>query len=612
MGIKKEKFRAVHRFGHAAAVLLTAAFLTGAVSGAAQAADTSPVIDPARTASLTLYKVKENDGRVINGTGNPDAAVTQTGMKGVLFGILKVAEITTAAADGEVGTYYTDVNAGLLKLCTDNGVTISSESIGGKVCYTSEALTAAVSALNCVSGAVPGEVQAADYVRSHRDTIRMTETDTNGYTKKDGLPLGLYLVAELDSQGYSETAGGGAKEVISNPASPFLVSLPMSDRAGESADHWQYAVTAYPKNQTVSVPKYLVAEDDGKTLLQSADFEIGETVHQVIAPAAPAPVQLESAAAVNRNYETYVVTDVMEKGLSLLRVTSVRLGPLTVRPASTDAFSGFTELKAGEDYRVLKGTAGQTLFGAGDAKGTKAFRVEFLDAGIRKLNALKSAGQVAVFFDSVVTKDASDGEGLANTNQPSLTLKHVNTSDATVKGNQPRVYTYRLNLRKQGLQDASASAFSVTRGGNAVTFVKESEGIYHLFDSDTDAASSGVTAVHPAAGGKMVLRGLDADTYTFTERQTQSGFELLTASFQVTLYAKDPADGSLDRAELSTQGKKTSVPVEKGTAGLVVHNRRSFSLRTGGAGVLLFYVLSAAALIGAAVMTFRGKRHRGK
>ena len=49
-------------------------------------ADTnSPVIDSTKTGSLTLYKLKENDGVVIDSKGNPVASPHGTGMAGIQF-----------------------------------------------------------------------------------------------------------------------------------------------------------------------------------------------------------------------------------------------------------------------------------------------------------------------------------------------------------------------------------------------------------------------------------------------------------------------------------------------------------------------------------------------
>ena len=72
---------------------------------------------------------------------------------------------------------------------------------------------------------------------------------------------------------------------------PLLVSVPMTNQTtiGNNAagTAWQYDVTVYPKNQTINNPKRIIKEDDKNTLIDHGDYEIGETVHQVLLPEAP-------------------------------------------------------------------------------------------------------------------------------------------------------------------------------------------------------------------------------------------------------------------------------------------------------------------------------------
>ena len=570
----------------------------------------SPVIDRNRTASLTLIKLKENDGHVYTGSGKADAQVTAAGMAGIRFGALKIADIENAAGDAAYGTYFTNIDSSFQNLLQENGITLTPQTIGGKTCYETETLVQAVNSMNAISGEVPGEVKLNRFVAGHSATNHMTPTGADGKTVNNGLPLGLYLVAETDYSAYREAAGSGAEELISNPSSPFLVSLPMTSGDDGDASYWLYDVTVYPKNQTIRVPKFIVSEEDGKTLLTSGDYEIGETVHQVIAPDAPAVLHLISDTAENRAYEEYVVADEMEAGLSLKEVTAVKVGPRVASPASLDAFASFETLSLNRDYRLLAGLSGETPLSTSNTKGSKAFRVELLASGLQKLNALTYGGQVVVFFDALLTKDAKDGSAEANKNTPTLTLKHVNTSRASIRGNTPEVYSYRLDVKKNGLTDASKSSFSVRRGTTELSFIEESAGVYHLLDHDLDAAAQAVTRIKPAANGQLRIRGLDADTYELTERTTESGHELLKSVFQVALAGVSPPDGMLRSATLSTEGASTALAVNKGTAGVTVRNRVSLILRTGGAGIGLF-LLAAFVTAGAGLLVLRaGKKRR--
>ena len=64
----------------------------------------------------------------------------------------------------------------------------------------------------------------------------MDLTDAKGVTKKDKLPLGLYLIVETK-----------VPEDVTYTTNPWFVQLPSTDSEG---DDWFYDVVCYPKNET--------------------------------------------------------------------------------------------------------------------------------------------------------------------------------------------------------------------------------------------------------------------------------------------------------------------------------------------------------------------------
>lgn len=565
--------------------VLTAGLLAALLAVPAFPDQSSPsVIDPSKTGSLTLIKIKENSASVIESGGHPSSEIRGEGMSGICFGAVKIAEIE-AVTSGDVGIWFADLDSSFSALLKDCGVTIESKKIKDKTYYSIEALETAVGRMNQASGSIPGEVKAADYVRGSSKTKHLPATDKNGKAAVSGLPLGLYLVAEEDYSGYHTDDPSGLKlsEHIHNPASPFLVSIPMTDPGdGKVSFSWNYDITVYPKDQTVRIPKYIVSEDDGDTLLQSEDLEIGETVRQVIEAGAPA---VERNAS-NRRYEHYTVTDTMQKGLSFVNVESVRYGPLLPAPSKLSDFKSMSVMQRGKDYEVYKDAEGSVKLTDANAAGTKVFRVELLPEGLSKLNAMEYSGAVAVIFNARLTKDAEDGEGKPNKNQPSLTVKNANTRQYTIRGNEPGVYTYRVVLTKKGVSSPEMVKFSIKRKGSALSFVKEKNGFYHLSDHDTERSANvpGTEELSPAGDGTLTIRGLDAGSYEFTEKSTASGYDLLKSSFTVTLEAGRPADGMLKRAVISSDGSSSEIRVQRGTAGFEVENQKAPVLRTGGFG----------------------------
>ena len=577
-------------------VLVTTILMTAALGKPCTADTGSPVIDPEKTGSLTIYKISENNGNVYEGNGKANEAFANRVIPGAMFEIVKIADISMGADDTNgVSGGFTGLDRGFIDACGTCGIGVTADLPGQNACWYTEKLMNSlqnVMATTSLQDSTPGDEVLRSYVSSKSTKKQLGPTDNTGKTGISGLPLGLYLVAEV-----SAASGSGSESTQSsgNLSSPFLVSLPMS--AGDDNDsntYWMYDVTVYPKVPNITVPKYIV-DDDGETLRETADYEIGETVHQIIAPSIPVVGTGE-----NKGYEKYVVTDEMEKGLSVSEVTSVKLGPWVADPTSTAAFSNFTKLTKGTDYAVFKNDGTDELT-SNNASGTKKFRVELLPDGLAKLKGLNQCGQLVVFFDAVVTGEADAGNGSPNVNTPTLTAKQTGGPAVTFTGNSPAVYTYRLNIDKVGVSDYSKVSFSVSRGDTQLQFIKESDGVYHLFDHDTDNVGNAKTAVIPDSGGHLALKGLDSDTYKITEQSTQSGRELLKSAFEVTLTGKTPVNGELQEARLSVGTMSTTLTIEQGTASMQVQNRSALVLRTGGSGVVLIYI-GAIGLFGIALV----------
>ena len=577
-------------------VLVTTILMTAALGKPCTADTGSPVIDPEKTGSLTIYKISENNGNVYEGNGKANEAFANRGIPGAMFEIVKIADISMGADDTNgVSGGFTGLDRGFIDACGTCGIGVTADLPGQNACWYTEKLMNSlqnVMATTSLQDSTPGDEVLRSYVSSKSTKKQLGPTDNTGKAEISGLPLGLYLVAEV-----SAASGSGSESTQSsgNLSSPFLVSLPMS--AGDDNDsntYWMYDVTVYPKVPNITVPKYIV-DDDGETLRETADYEIGETVHQIIAPSIPVVGTGE-----NKGYEKYVVADKMEKGLSVSEVTSVKLGPWVADPTSTAAFSNFTKLTKGTDYAVFKNDGTDELT-SNNASGTKKFRVELLPDGLAKLKGLNQCGQLVVFFDAVVTGEADAGNGSPNVNTPTLTAKQTGGPAVTFTGNSPAVYTYRLNIDKVGVSDYSKVSFSVSRGDTQLQFIKESDGVYHLFDHDTDNVGNAKTAVIPDSGGHLAVKGLDSDTYKITEQSTQSGRELLKSAFEVTLTGKTPVNGELQEARLSVGTMSTTLTIEQGTASMQVQNRSALVLRTGGSGVVLIYI-GAIGLFGIALV----------
>ena len=212
-----------------------------------------PTIDPAKNASLSIYKYDITtasaegawDAESYVSTGlHDDAAVVDKlakyAIQGVEFTYLRVADIAmnNELLDGQrhVGVLYgfdnSDRSSAVLSAIgltgadahkIDNGINyFTSDVLNNKL---STALTAnATTVKNALEAAVKN------------GGVAMTETDATGHTSASNMEQGLYLVVETR-----------VPEMVTSTCNPFFVSLPMTTIDGSE---WLYDLTVYPKNQT--------------------------------------------------------------------------------------------------------------------------------------------------------------------------------------------------------------------------------------------------------------------------------------------------------------------------------------------------------------------------
>ena len=234
------------------ALILATLMAFGLMTTVFAATDSAPTIDPAKKASLSIYKYDitkaGNDGawdaESYVSTGLHDDAVidklSKYTIQGVEFTYLRVASIAMSneVVDGQrtVGVLYgfdgsERSNTVLSAIGMTGADTHKTE--GGINYFTSDVLNNKLStALTANATTVKNALEAA--VKD--GGVAMTETDATGHTSADQLEQGLYLIVETR-----------VPENVTSTCNPFFVSLPMTTIDGAA---WNYDVTVYPKNQT--------------------------------------------------------------------------------------------------------------------------------------------------------------------------------------------------------------------------------------------------------------------------------------------------------------------------------------------------------------------------
>ena len=561
----------------------------GTVALAAPVADAT--IDTSRTGSLDIYKydftnaAKDGvwDSSYVS-TGVYDQAVNDAlgnairagdtdnssdlgngetsygyAVKGVEFTYLRVADIvqfTESAADGATSNHV-EVLYGIDKT---NGADLlaaigladgagryenadnSDKLDHNNYYYQSDVLIDALrTSLEVNATTVKNALE--NYVKANGGTA-LPLTDAYGHTSADGLPLGLYLVVETR-----------VPEMVIDTTAPFFVSLPMTSVDGSNATdggaRWMYDVTLYPKNLTgIPTLEKTLRENQNDTGKNNGSNDItdgyahtgtasdGDVIdYQLIST-------LPSITSESTYLTCYTFVDTLSKGLTYNK-NDVVLEFFTDK-ACTQSMARWTE--ADGKFSVSYNTT---------AENESVMTIEMTAAGLSEINTSKAvyteAGMVnsgysdctlRITYAATVNSDDSVVYGDAgNPNEVVLTWKRTSSDFYDTLVDDAHVYTYGLELTKlfsDGKGDFSKVEF-ILHNDTDNYFVKaelnEAEGIYYVVDHVE--AEAGATHFIPMSAdpnkGKIVVKGLEDDTYTITEVRTDNGYTLLKDDIEVVI-----------------------------------------------------------------------------
>ena len=145
-----------------------------------------------------------------------------------------------------------------------------------------------------------------------------------------------------------------------------------------------------------------------------------------------------------------------------------------------------------------------------------------------------------ITYKATMNSDASVTYGDAgNLNDVVLTWKRTNSSYYDTLVDDCHVYIYGIDMTKQfsdGRGDFSKVEFIVHNDKDNYFLVgklNEAEGVWYVTDHVADEKDA--THFIPTKDGKLILKGLEDDTYTWTEVQTANGYTLLKNRIKVVI-----------------------------------------------------------------------------
>lgn len=624
------------------------------IPGVSATDEASATVDAEKPVSLTLYKydttTAAQDGAwdvssyVSTGSYDSDvnAALSKYAIPGVEFSYIRLGQLSMykgASKNGQqetiplygftentkTGSKETIQFLSALGLTTNDAYRVDHDTQQNRVWYfESDTLINALS--DALSRNSTATKAALEQYMQDCGGIALPETDQNGKTGDTNLEQGLYLVIETR-----------VPENVTSTTDPFLVSLPMTTIDGTG---WNYDVTVYPKNET-GMPdlEKLVRDaqaDTGKNngyaddiadgYAHTATASDGDVVEYQVISTLPTITSPASALT------TYTFVDSLSKGIQYNK-NDVKL-EFFRNKACIDLVAAWTEADG-------KFTASYTDYDP--AKGS-SMTIEMTQAGLDEINSAETVYDSAVSlrrgysdltlritYACTVGSDAATVYGdSGNPNDVELTWKRTNTDYYDTLKDCCHVYTYGIDLTKEFSDhngDFSKVKFllhNTTDSYYVQAALNQAEGVYYVTGHTTEEAEATqfVPMSEGANKGKVLLKGLEDDTYVITETATDSGYALLKEDITVVIsqgsgtQVCDVCGTNLLTASATVNGKAVEMLADNGSVSalvpLTVINTANFELpKTGGRGNKLLYgmgILALLAAVGSAVILTRKRR----
>ena len=665
------------------------------------------LIDEEAEGSLTIYKYDltnaEKDGvwdssyvstgvydeagvnNVLGGSTESDLGNGEVSygyaIKGVEFSYLKVADIvqfTESEADSRTDNHVETLygidkvkGADFLKaLGLENGdkrYTNADHLNANQYFYQSDVLIDALAAgLEANSTTVKNALEA--YMAANGG-VAMPLTDSYGKTEAKNLDLGLYLLVETK-----------VPEMVTSTTDPFLVSVPMTTINGTNADNggttWIYDITLYPKNLTgiPTLEKTLRENknDTGKHNGSTSNITDGYAHTGTASAGDVLDYQIISTLPTITSESTYLscytFVDTLSKGLTYTKGDVVL--EFFTDAACTDKIASWKETDGKFSVAYNTSSAGEgvmtiemTAEGLAEINTSKTV---YADASM--VNTGYSDCTVRITYTAKMDSDNSVVFGdIGNDNKVVLTWKRTSDNYYDTLVDDAHVFTYGIDLTKKFSDGKGnfANVQFVIKNDTDNYFVKAAlnteEGIYyvteHVANADEATLFTPVTPVAVPKSGeaqnKIIVKGLEDDTYTITEIRTDNGYVLLKDDIEVVisqaettelcdiyesdvlgLIQNDPRyaeiindtgdlknmpqkhlEHHLLTASATVDGNKVTMLVDNGSenaeAPLTVVNTRGFDLpETGDNGTLMFTVFGILIMAGAAGVLYIATRKK--
>ena len=499
-------------------------------------AASSDVIDTSKTGSLTIHKYDMTAAKQagvnldqFTSTGkqdtNAEQALKKYAIKGVEFSYLRVGDVEQQSENGKVQMIYELPSA--LQQIIGLAPSDAAKTEGSKTYFTSQIIN------DKLAQALEDNIATKDKLEAYmgQNGTAMDETNANGVTSKDKLPLGLYLIVETK-----------APENVTYTTNPWFVQLPSTDSNG---DDWFYDVICYPKNETgnPTLDKRVRNNPDQDNVTTAnadrlADFTSArnEYRYQSTVTASKAETldyqfisKLPHITSSTTYLSTYTFNDTMAKGMTYGKDAVIAIYENKDAADSTNV----NNVNKSGALAVWKSSDTDPKFTAtyGKSGDDSTMKIEMTKAGLSELNKKYSDKYIVAYYTAKVNTDDSVVLGdKGNPNDVSLTWKRTSTNYYDILKDKCIVYSYGYDLTKKfsdSKGDPTKVKFVVQNKTDNYYLVARADraGVYQV--TGKSATEADATQFSPASDGKLVINGIEADEYGFTETHSDAGYSLL-------------------------------------------------------------------------------------
>ena len=499
------------------------------------------VIDTSKTGSITIHKYDMTAAKQagvnldqFTSTGkqdtNAEQALKKYAIKGVEFSYLRVGDVEQQSENGKIQMIY-ELPTTIQQIL---GLTSSdaAKTEGSKTYFTSQQINEKLA--KALEDNTVTKDKLEDYMG--KNGTAMDETNANGVTSKDKLPLGLYLIVETK-----------APENVTYTTNPWFVQLPSTDSKG---DDWFYDVICYPKNETgnPTLDKRVRNNPDQNNVTTAntdrlADFTSArnEYKYQSTVTASKAErldyqfiSKLPHITSSTTYLSTYTFNDTMAKGMTYGKDAVIAIYETKDAADRTNV----NNVEKSGALAVWKSSDTDPKFAVtyGKSGDDPTMKIEMTKAGLNELNKKYSDKYIVVYYTAKVnTNDSVVLGDKGNPNDVSLTWKRTSTNYYDILKDKCIVYSYGYDLTKKFSDDkgdATKVRFVVkNKTDNYYLVATGSNGVYQV--TGKSATEADATQFSPSSAGKLVINGIEADEYAFTETHSDAGYSLLKKDITV-------------------------------------------------------------------------------